>query len=208
VDGEMLVTSRGGWTDSRPPTVSAVGAASWHDRATPVVLHATDGAGGSGIAAIQYSFDRGATWTRGSSFTVSAPADHALDGIHTFLYRAIDNAGNVGAARRGWVGIDTRRPVPLANWAASAVRGARTAVRFFVRDPRPGSPTATVTIRIVDARGVLVKKTVLLGVAVDRPQRWIFTCRLPRGTFRFTVAATDAAGNRQTAAAGNRLTVS
>jgi photosystem II stability/assembly factor-like uncharacterized protein len=207
VAGEVLATRRGGWTDAHPPTASAAGAASWHGRAARVVIHATDGVGGSGIAAIQYSLDRGATWTRGWSFTVPAPADHSGDGVHRFLYRAIDNAGNVEAVRRGWVGIDTRRPTPLAQWAGSAVRGARAALRFFIRDPRPGSPTATVTIRIVDGRGVLVKKAVLAGVGVDRVQQWVFTCWLPKGGYRFTVAATDAAGNRQTTAAANRLVV-
>jgi photosystem II stability/assembly factor-like uncharacterized protein len=204
--GEMLSTRRGGWTDAHAPTTWTVGAARWHDGAARVSVHASDD-GGSGIATVQYSFDRGATWTRGSAFTVAAPADHSGDGIHSFLFRAIDNAGNVAPARRGWVGIDTRRPTPLANWAGAARRGARSALRFFVRDSRPGSPTATVTIRIVDTRGGLVEKVVLRGVPVQSRQRWVFTCRLPRGRYRFTVAATDAAGNRQTAVAGNRLVV-
>ena len=99
------------------------------------------------MAAIEYSLNHGKIWTTGSSFSVPAPANHTNDGVHAFLYRAIDNAGNVEAARRGWVGIDTRRPTPVARWARSAMRGARTALRFYIRDPRPGSPTATVTIR-------------------------------------------------------------
>jgi hypothetical protein len=172
-----------------------------------VVLRATDGSGDSGVAAIQYSLDHGKVWLQGSSFTIPAPADHADDGIHAFLYRATDNAGDVEAARRGWVGIDTRRPTPIVKWAGSAVRGSRTALRFFIRDPRPGSPTATVTIRIVDGRDRLVKKAVLRGVKVDCIDNWIFTCWLARGSYRFSVAATDAAGNRQTAVGINTLVV-
>jgi len=206
VAGQTLATRSGGWTDSRRPTVTTVGAAHWRDGAARIVLRASD-AGGSGIAAVQYSLDRGATWSRGSAFTVPGAADHSADGIHTFLYRAIDNAGNTEAVRRGWVGIDTRRPTPLAQWAGSAQRGARTALRFFVGDPRPGGPTATVTIRIVDAGGRLVGKTILRRVAVDRLEQWTFTCWLPRGRYRFTVAASDAAGNRQRTAAGNVLVV-
>jgi photosystem II stability/assembly factor-like uncharacterized protein len=204
--GQMLATRCGGWTDAHAPTTWTVGAERWHGGAARVSIHASD-AGGSGIAAIEYSADRGASWKRASAFTVAAPGDHSRDGLHWFLFRAIDNAGNVSAARRGWVGIDTRRPTPLAQWAGSAVRGARTALRFFVRDPRPGSATATVTIKIVDAHGALAQKVVLRGVAVQRRQQWVFTCWLPRGRYRFTVAATDAAGNRQTAVAGNHLVV-
>ena len=34
-----------------------------------------------------------------------------------------------------------------------------------------------------------------------------FTCKLARGTYRFTVYATDAAGNRQAKTASNKLVV-
>jgi photosystem II stability/assembly factor-like uncharacterized protein len=205
--GTMMASTHAGWSDVRPPTVAAVGAAGWHRGAVRVVLRATDGRGGSGIASTRYSLDHGKTWTKGSSFTVPAPADHSNDGAHWFLYRATDNAGNVAAARRGRVSIDTRRPAPVAKWSAAATRGYRTALRFYVSDPRPGSPTAKATIRIYDRGGKLVKKTVLPAVAVDRSHNWVFVCRLPRGTYRFTVAATDAAGNRAARVATNRLIV-
>jgi hypothetical protein len=103
--------------------------------------------------------------------------------------------------------IDTRRPTPVAKWAAAAVRGARTGLRFCVSDPRPGSPTATVTIRIHNAHGAMVKKVVLAGAAVDHILSYGFTCWLPKGTFRFSVAATDAAGNPPTVVAANTLVV-
>jgi hypothetical protein len=76
-----------------------------------------------------------------------------------------------------------------------------------VSDPRPGSPTATVTIRIHNARGVLVKKVVLAGVRVDQTLSYGFTCRLPKGRYRFSVAATDAAGNPAHTVAANTLVV-
>ena len=195
-------------TDLTPPTTSVSGAgAGWHDK--PVKLHfrATDNPGGQGVAYTEYSLDGGVTWTKGATATVPAPRNHSNDGVDKVLYRSVDNVGNVETPRVCRVRIDTRRPTPIAKWPAAAIRGARTALRFYVSDPRPGSPTATVTIRIRNARGALMKKAVLRAVKVDRAHDYDFACRLARGTYRFIVTATDAAGNRQTAAAVNTLVV-
>ena len=206
VTGAMLTTARAGWSDTLPP-VAAVTGTGWHRSAARVTLHATDPAGGSGVASLAHSFDHGATWTTGSSFVVPAPADHDMDGLHSFLYRATDNADNVAPARRAVVGIDTSRPTPIADWPAVATRGARAALRFRIADRRPGAPTATVTIRVRDARGALVRKLVMRGVRVDTTLTCAFTCRLPVGTYRFVVAAVDAAGNPQAVQARNTLRV-
>jgi photosystem II stability/assembly factor-like uncharacterized protein len=205
--GTMLTTTHAGWSDVRPPLAVAAGAAGWHKRAVRVVLSATDRRGGSGIASIQYSLDLGKTWTRGSSFTVAAPADHGNDGAHTFLYRATDNAGNVEAARSGRVSIDTRRPVPNAPWAGVAVSGELAALRCAVGDPRPGSATATVAITIRTAAGRPVKILRFTGQPVGTALTCRFLCTLPVGRYRFSVSATDAAGNRGSTIATNRLAV-
>ena len=42
---------------------------------------------------------------------------------------------------------------------------------------------------------------------MNRSASYVFTCWLPKGAYRFAVAATDAAGNRQTAGAVNTLVV-
>lgn len=206
VAGTMLSTTRAGWSDTRPPTAGVTGTG-WRHSATRVVLRGADPAGGSGVASLAYSLDRGKTWKTGSSFVIAAPAGHLNDGLHTFLYRATDNAGNVAPARRAQVGIDTRRPRPVANWSAGALHGARAVLRFWIGDPRPGGPTATVTIRVRTTRGALVMKVVLRAVKVDTTRSYAFTCRLPAGTYPFAVAAVDAAGNPQTAQARNTLTV-
>jgi hypothetical protein len=195
-------------TDCTPPHTVVFGAdGRWHRTAVRLRFVAHDNTGGQGVASTTYSTDGGATWTTGTSLTVAAPANHANDGVHRIRYRSIDKVGNAEVKRTCWVFIDTRRPTPVANWAGLARRGARCALRYLVRDARPGSPTATVTIRIVDRHDKLVRKTVLTGVAVDRLQRYTFTCWLPKGRYRFTVAATDQAGNRQMAAARNTLVV-
>jgi len=195
-------------TDCTAPHTTVSGADTrWHSR--PVTLHfkATDNSGGQGVAYTQYSLDDGTTWTNGTAVTLPAAADHADDGTSKVVYRSVDNVGNRERKRFCAVHIDTRRPTPLAQWPGAARRGARTALRFYVRDPRPGGPTATVTIRIYDRHHALVKKAVLRGVVVNRLSDYMFTCWLPKGSYRFAVAATDAAGNRQTAGAGNTLVV-
>ena len=195
-------------TDVTAPTTQVVGAASvWHDRAQTVHFTATDNDGGQGVAYTEYSFDGGATWTTGAAATVAAPADHSADGVHRVLYRSVDNVGNVEARRVCRVFIDTQPPRPVANWRATARRGSDAVLRYVIADHRPGSPTATATIRVTNARGALVKKAVLPAVRVGTPQTWEFVCRLPKGTYRFTVTATDAAGNRAATAAANTLVV-
>ncbi len=206
VAGAMLTTAHAGWSDTRPPTATAAGLG-WHRSAATITLHAVDPASGSGVASLAHSFNHGATWTTGSSFVVAAPADHSKDGLHSFLFRATDNAGNVAPARRALVGIDTSRPTPLAPYVAIATRGARATLRFRIADRRPGAPTATVTIRVRNARGALMKKLVMRGVKVDAPLSCSFTCTLPAGTYRFAIAAVDAAGNPQAVQARNTLRV-
>ena len=64
--------------------------------------------------------------------------------------------------------IDTSRRARVANWAATAVRGKTASLRYFIADRRPGSPSATVTIRVRTLAGRLVRKLVERNVAVDR----------------------------------------
>jgi hypothetical protein len=195
-------------SDLTAPTTKVSGAGTaWHDKSVTLHFTAHDNRGGTGVAYTEHSVDGGTTWTKGSTLAVRAPRDHANDGVHTILYRSADRAGNVEHTRKCTVKIDTRRPTPVAKWAGAAVRGARTALRFSVGDPRPGSPTATVTIRIVDSRGRLAKKAVLAAVKVGTPRNYVFTCWLAGGRYRFFVYATDAAGNSQSRVADNRLVV-
>ena len=203
-DGESFSVT----TDvTAPHTTVAPPVTGWHARAVRLHLKAVDNRGGLGVAYTQYSLDDSATWSKGAVVTVPAPADHSADGVNKVVYRSADKAGNIEAKRSQLVLIDTRRPTPVANWRASARRGARTALRFYVGDPRPGSPTATVTIRIRNAHGALAKKIVLKSVRVDTVVDYAFTCWLPKGAYRFAIAATDAAGNAQTAQAFNTLVV-
>ncbi len=172
-------------------------------------LTASDDLGGSGVARTEYKLDAG-DWTAGASCTVPAPADHSGDGEHTVAYRSVDAAGNVEPAKTVTVWIDTVRPAVAAPKAAKAKRGAKATLRYKVTDAVPNSGKAVVVIQVKNAKGKLVK-TLKLGqrpvtnalqsAAFTVPKKW------PRGSYRFSVYATDAAGNKQLKVASNRLIV-
>jgi hypothetical protein len=195
-------------TDFTPPTTRVPADANrWHNRPVTLTFVATDETGGTGVAYTGYSTDGGTTWTQASSVTIPAPANHSNDGRHRILFRSEDGAGNWEAVKSCWVGIDTRPPTPVADRRASARRGGVARLLTYVSDPRPGSPTATVTIRIRTLAGRLRKTLVLRNKPVDKRLVAQFRCQLERGTYRFFVYVTDAAGNQQTRVAVNTLRV-
>jgi hypothetical protein len=193
--------------DTRAPVTSVAGANSrWQRKAKTLTFRAADNAGGSGVAFTLVKLDKG-PWTKATTLTIPAPADHSGDGLHTVFYRSVDEAGNREAAHTCAVRIDTRPPRTVANWAASVRRGNWAGLTYYVSDPRPGSPTATVTIRVKTSSGRLVRKLRSVGVAVDKRLVARFVCRLAPGRYRFFVYATDAAGNGQSKVGSNKLTV-
>lgn len=192
--------------DTTPTVTTAFGpVGSWCDKAVTLAFHATDS--GSGVAFTQVRLD-GGPWTKATTLTIPAPADHSGDGIHTISYRSIDQAGNVEPTQKCTVLIDTSAPRPVTNWAATATRGQTASLRYFIADRRPGSPTATVTIRVRTLTGGLVRKLVERNVSVNQRLVATFTCHLARGRYHFFVYVTDAAGNVQSVVASNTLQVS
>ena len=192
--------------ETMAPTTSALAVpAGWRRRAVTVHLSPAD-TGGSGIAATFYSIDGGAKQT-GTSVIVPAPLDHTMDGVHKVTYYSVDAAGNVEAAKQFVVRIDTRRPTTRAPYAAGVVRYHWVKLRCMVADPRPSSTRAVMTIRIRDRQGHVVLR---LSYPHARTRIWLsksFKCKLRRGTYRFSIYATDAAGNVQSKVGSNRLTV-
>ncbi len=194
--------------DTAAPTTSVKGAgARWHHTAVTLTFSALDQAGASGVASTRYKLDAG-SWKQATTLTVPAPAGHAGDGSHTVRYRSLDTAGNEETARTCVVHIDTRRPQPVASWPATVASGHTVSLAYYIRDARPGSPTASVTVRVTTPAGHLVRKLKASGVAVNHKLAASFVCRLAAGQYRFYVYATDAAGNTQAKVASNRLTVS
>lgn len=189
--------------DTTAPTTTVTGAdGAWHDQAVTVAFAATDD---TGVAGTEYKVDGGA-WTAGVSLTIAAPTDRSNDGLHTILYRSVDVAGNCEAVKVCTVGIDTAAPTPTAA-PATVVRGRTASLAYRVAETGPVPQTADVTITVRTAGGRLVKILTAKDVALNTGNAARFLCRLPTGRYRFSVAATDAAGNAQTSVASSTLTV-
>ncbi len=183
--------------DTMPTVTTASGCdANWHR--TPVAVHfsATDNAGGSGVAYTEYSTDGGTSWTQGTSLIVPAPANHSGDGVHTVLYRAADNAGNLETAQSCQVRIDTRGPACAAR-NVTTHRDKTCLLYFSVHDAL--SPRVTTILEIKTPSGT-VKKRWSWGLQ-NLPGWWsiAYRCGLARGTYHIRVYGTDLAGNPQSA---------
>ena len=194
--------------DTTPPTTTATGAVSgrWY-RTAVSVLFAADDHGGSGMsggqARTEYSLDGGSDWTEASSLPLPAPADHSGDKLHTILYRSADADGNLEAAKTLKVGIDTRKPTTKA-YAATAYRGRAATLKYRVVEVGANGGTATVSIKVKNRAGTVVKSLKPVVKKVNATLPWTFT--VPRtwrtGTYHFSVYATDKAGNTQATPVG------
>lgn len=102
---------------------------------------------------------------------------------------------------------DTTRPVTTTS-AATVKRGSVATLSHEVDDADFSAGPASVTIPIKNAGGELVKTLgPYEGVPMCTPQSAWFTCRLPKGVYRFSVTAVDSAGNAATQVGAGRLTV-
>lgn len=134
------------------------------------------------------------------------PFKVSRQGATTYDIRARDVFGNSDAG--GFtVRVDTKRPTPQAPSVARVRLGGTATLKYRIVDARPGSPTATVTIKVRNSRGAERWRAILKGKAVNKQLSYKFRCSLAAGTYRFTVSATDTAGNRETKPASNKLVV-
>jgi hypothetical protein len=133
---------------------------------------------------------------------------HGLtDGVWYFHVRAVDTGAVGGPTATRAVRIDTQRPSTQAPTAASARTGAVAHLAYEVSDPPPSAGWCTVHIVVRNGRGVVLHRHTSGHVRSGVLCQTGFRCDLARGTYRFYVYATDAAGNRQSNVAWNRLVV-
>ena len=167
---------------------------------TPVTVTLSTGAA-TDVAAAEYRRRGPNLWNR-----YLQPFQVSRQGASTYDIRARDVYGN-SATRTFSVRVDTKRPTPQAPTAATVTRGRTATLKYKIVDARPGSPSATVTIRVRNARNAEKWRVILKNKPVNKLLGYAFRCSLPRGTYRFLVTATDAAGNRETKPASNKLVV-
>ena len=103
--------------------------------------------------------------------------------------------------------VDTVRPVPRALRDVAVRRGRKATLRYRVDDAVPCGPTSTVVIKLKTASGKVVRSFVRRQVPVNKSASIVFTCSLPKGTYRWLVSARDTAGNPEVAPATGRLKV-
>lgn len=193
----VTVTTR----DPNAPTVWADDLpAGWTNTPVTLALAADDD---TEVEAIDYRRQASAP---GPWLTYGAPFTISDQGASRYTMRARDLFGNGSAHRQFTVRVDTRRPTAQAPRACTVVRGRTASIKYRIADPRPGSPTATVTIRVFKGPSQKLKAT-LKSRKVGTTLTYSFRCRLPKGKYTFRVTAVDAAGNATAKAAVNKLVV-
>ena len=103
--------------------------------------------------------------------------------------------------------VDTVPPIPVALRDVVVRRGRLATLRYRVEDPAPCGPTAMVAVAVTTPAGRVLRRFVRRQALVGEALSVTFTCLLPKGSYRYVVAARDTAGNSQSVTGGARLTV-
>ena len=164
------------------------------------VAHVHGHAGrGAPIVRTEHSTNGGSTWT---TWTARTPLVISTPGTTTLLYRSVNAAGAVeNPARQATVHIDVGKPTCVAVKNVTVKHGKTAKLSYKVTDPAPSCGSAKVTISISLKKKVVKKLT--FSAATNKTLVKSFKVKLKPGTYRWTVTATDIAGNSQ-AKSGNK----
>jgi C1A family cysteine protease len=102
---------------------------------------------------------------------------------------------------------DPSRPVTKALAAASVVRGHAVNLRYRVNDATGKYDVEKVVIRVRTKAGKLVKTITVGSKQPNTSLSYRYLCKLPRGSYRWYVYATDRWGNTQSSVGRAALTV-
>jgi len=109
--------------DRTAPVSSIVAPTTWQSKPTTVSLSAADDL--TGVSAMYYRLDAGATTTYTAPFTVSGSAVHSVE------YWAVDGVGNIEASRTRMINIDADAPVSSVVATASYSETATFTITAF-----------------------------------------------------------------------------
>jgi hypothetical protein len=172
--------------DTPPVTTAAIsgpaGSNGWYRGPLTVNFSATDNL--SGVASTMFSTNGGATWTTGTSVTLTA------NGVYNLLFHSTDVAGNTEAVKSIQVMIDQTPPTiacslsPLPN--ANGWNNTSVTVSFGASDPVSGiasvSPAVTltgqganqaVTGMATDDAGNSASTTCLVNIDLTPPEAYL-----------------------------------
>ncbi len=130
---QVKIDTSGGGGDTTPPTVDIAGARDdwYYNNDVVVTLTATDEPGGSGAAAIHYTYD--GAYHEEPDASVALPIPAVPNGIHIITYHARDVAGNEGDDETFVITMDTGGPVGYGR-NASVRKGRYVSLRYLFRD--------------------------------------------------------------------------
>ena len=142
--------------------------------------------------------DGGATWT-----LTAIKCDADLTDVQALNARTAFVVGRNGTV----LARDGVAPKAYAPSRAAVVRGRKVTLKYKVTDALPNGAAAAVTIKVKKAGGKTVKTLSLGTQPLGKTLAATFRCTLPRGTYRFSVYATDRTGNKQSRVGTNTLVV-
>ena len=110
---------------------------------------------------------------------------------------------------RSFIGIALVLGVGVLSPALALAQGAVDVSKAKLKTPAAFTEKApdTYKAKFETSKGKVVKKVVLKNRKVNTLLKYRFRCTFKKGTYRFYVYGTDAAGNRQSKVASNRLHV-
>ena len=146
--------------------------------------------------------DGGATWTAKNGGLGSQQMT-AVDAVSaTKVFAAAGNLGTVGNVF-SLSGGGGSRPVPKALGNVTVKKGKKATLRY-----RVDAGATTCTVKIVIKKGKAVKKTLVVKNAkTNKALTKSFTCTLKKGSYTWSVSATDPSGNTSAKASTKKLTV-
>ena len=181
--------------DTTPPTVSAPPYGTVAQTAT--LTGTASDSGGSGLAAVEVSFDGGYLWRtaqlNGTSWSLdwTAPPD-ASGAAYPLRVRALDAAGNVSAEARPSLVVDNTPPTGLTPVSFSIPEGSHLDafqdLTVQWQTPTDSGGAVTVLLDVVQA-GAFTAATPVSGVSATRSLN-------ANGDWYVYITARDAVGNR------------
>jgi len=171
-----------------------------NDASTPAVSIA-GGPGASPLSANMKAPSAAGTYTYKVWGAKGKPSSGGQATSTTYQITVVGGGGGGGGT------VDTVAPTTLAPSAAKVVKGKKATLKYQVNDASPNLGTASAVITIKNKAGKVVKTLKPGSKAVNALQSATFTCKLAKGKYKFSVTATDAAGNSSSNTAVNKLTV-